>query len=320
MHCLNALNQNMDDPYSYYWIDSGSTKIIEDAIMEIPEIKKIEDLMMNGQVEFKYNNAFTFSSIKTNEEDLLSLLLNAGYITNFENSIYKIPNQEVNFYIFKNLFPIWLKKRYPESNIKLLLTNFENIPQYGKAFQNEFLDKKGYENHSESYFKILVASPFVTLPKNDAYKLYSEQTTDAKTRIDVLLSPINGKSNSVFILELKKTESSEKIEKIINDAFVQVFSRKYADYVLERAEEQENSHWKNFCIRVLVFSPNQLKNKWTITIKELIFDKEGLQKACETYEQNKGMEDSLIELLTPIASSISEYPCKSENSSSFKNT
>ncbi|OMJ65008.1 hypothetical protein SteCoe_39859 [Stentor coeruleus] len=124
-----------------------------------------------------------------------------------------------------------------------------------------------------------------------------------KTRIDVLLSPINGKSNSVFILELKKTESSEKIEKIINDAFVQVFSRKYADYVLERAEEQENSHWKNFCIRV-------------IAIKELIFDKEGLQKACETYEQNKGMENSLIDLLKPITSSISEYPCKSENSKS----
>ncbi|OMJ68747.1 hypothetical protein SteCoe_33705 [Stentor coeruleus] len=109
MNCLRALNENMDNPYRYYWSDSESIKIIEDAIIQIPSIEMIEWLIMLGQVEFYYDNAFTFSSIKTNVRDLLSLLLNAGYITKLKESIYKTPNQEVNFYIFKNSFLSGLK-------------------------------------------------------------------------------------------------------------------------------------------------------------------------------------------------------------------
>lgn len=99
---------------------------------------------------------------------------------------------------------------------------------------------------------------------------------------------------------------------MIKETLFQVFNEKYADYVLEKAELPENDYWKNFHIRAMVFSPNNLNTKWIITIKELTFSKEKLQTKCKNFEilkqKNQNAKEELIEFLLSDQDSISEYP------------
>ena len=133
MNCFDLLYKGKDPPYKEHWIETGSTKLVEQALMEIPTIDKIEQLIMDGKTEFVYSESFTFESIKTSEDALLSLLLNSGYITLDKNNIYKIPNNEVKLY-FNSIMHLFLEKRYKKDGT-LLVTSFENAEAYGKAFQ-----------------------------------------------------------------------------------------------------------------------------------------------------------------------------------------
>ncbi|OMJ65469.1 hypothetical protein SteCoe_38155 [Stentor coeruleus] len=77
------------------------------------------------------------------------------------------------------------------------------------------------------------------------------------------------------------------------------------------AEQPGNDHWENFRIRTIVFSPNDLKTKWTITIRELVFSKEKLQLACRTFEEKKkDAKELIIKYLFSSADSTSEYPSR----------
>ncbi|OMJ67501.1 hypothetical protein SteCoe_35317 [Stentor coeruleus] len=73
----------------------------------------------------------------------------------------------------------------------------------------------------------------------------------------------------------------------MNETLIQVFNKKYAENVLEKVEQPGNNHWESFRIRAIVFSTNDLETKWTITIRELIFNKEKLQIACKNFEKKE---------------------------------
>ncbi|OMJ94915.1 hypothetical protein SteCoe_1774 [Stentor coeruleus] len=95
----------------------------------------------------------------------------------------------------------------------------------------------------------------------------------------------------------------------MNETLLQVFNKKYAENVLKKAEQPENNHWESFRIRTIVFSPNDLERKWTITIRELVFSKEKLQIACRTFEEKKNeAKELIIKYLFSSADSTSEYP------------
>ena len=66
-------------------------------------------------------------------------------------------------------------------------------------------------------------------------------------------------------------------------------------------------HWEIFHIRAVVFSPDKSGKKWMITIKEFKLNKEGLQKACETF-QDSDKKEEIIEFLKLHSISNSEYP------------
>jgi hypothetical protein len=49
MYCFDSLHKSKDSHYCQYWINSGSTKLIEDAILAVPTISKFEELIINGK-------------------------------------------------------------------------------------------------------------------------------------------------------------------------------------------------------------------------------------------------------------------------------
>lgn len=320
MNCFDALNNNIENPYQRYWVISSSNELIKEAILKVPTTKKIEELIIYGQTEFNYDDSFLLEEINTNERSFLTLLLHSGYITNIKNNIYKIPNLEVKSYFFDKILPSLLDKHYPNQESNLLLTTFESVQEYGKAFQQKIIDKNIHLNYYEFFFQTTTIAPFIKLSSRGVkHKIDIEQRTDEGNKIDVLLTPLNELpdsepsiiSNSVYILELKRTEFPGSKNRLIKEALIQVFSKKYIGYVLKNAELPENKHWKSFHIRATVFSLNKKMDKWIITIKELKFSLEKLKAACKICEDNKHKKDELLELILSLAISVSEY--KSED-------
>ncbi|OMJ94919.1 hypothetical protein SteCoe_1778 [Stentor coeruleus] len=160
IHCFYRINGDSDIPYRQHWIETGSTEIIEEAIINLPTTDKTEELIKYGETEVNYEVPFTFEDIKTNEESLMLLLLHTGYITKSKNSFCRIPNYEIQSYFFYKFVTSWLERCIPQLNIPLILINFEDTQNYVDEFQNEFLDRLVYGKYSESYFQTLVVIPF----------------------------------------------------------------------------------------------------------------------------------------------------------------
>ncbi|OMJ74222.1 hypothetical protein SteCoe_26912 [Stentor coeruleus] len=306
MNCFHKISINLPDPYKQHWIETDSTKLIEEAIINVPTTDKIEELIKYGETEVDYKAPFTFEDIKTNEKSLILLLLHSGYTTISKNGFCRIPNYEVQSYFFYNFVTTWLERRIPQSSIPLILINFEDT----KKYVDEFLDRLVYGKYPESYFQTLVAIPFsfksITQSK---YRIHVAKQTEANTKIDILLTPKKGDSKSVFLLELKIVDTPENMTIEMNQILFQVFNKKYAENVLKNAELPENKHWENFCIRIIVFSRNYSESKWTVDISELVFSKEKLQITCKTFEETKNeAKESIIDHLLTSADSNSEYP------------
>ncbi|OMJ65470.1 hypothetical protein SteCoe_38156 [Stentor coeruleus] len=211
MNCFHSLSIDSDNPYKQYWIETGSTKLIEEAITNLPFTDKIEELIKYGETEVNYETYFRFENIETNEESLIILLLHSGYITKSKNGFYRIPNYEVQSYFFEHFITALLKKRIPKSSIPLILIDFEDTQKYVDKFQKEFLNKLVYGKYlGSSYFQTLVVIPFFfKSTEQPKHRIYVEKQTEAKMKIDILLTPKKGDSKLVFLLELKTVDTPE---------------------------------------------------------------------------------------------------------------
>lgn len=317
MHCFDSLSTGESEPYRQYWIETGSTELIEKAITINPNTDKIEELIKYGETQIDLGASFEFEDIESNESSFLLFLLHSGYITRFKVGIGKIPNYEVQSYFFKNLIPAWLKKRIPGYSINFNLASFEDVQKYGAEFEDKFLENLIFKKYSELFFQCLVVIPFsFEFGKQPKYLFYSEKQTETNSKIDILFTPIKNNSKSVFLLELKKVETHRSINTGMKEALFQIFDKKYAKHALENAELPENNHWESFHVRTIVFSPNNLKTKWTISIKELTFSKEKFKTTYKNFEEKKERKEAneaIIEFLLSEPNSISEYPVKLSN-------
>lgn len=60
--------------------------------------------------KFEFNESIQYDNIKENEDDFLTLLVYAGYLTQIKGNMFRIPNKEVKSYFYSDILSIWLKK------------------------------------------------------------------------------------------------------------------------------------------------------------------------------------------------------------------
>lgn len=154
MYCFDSLATTNEEHYRNYWNETGSTEIIEKAIMKIPTTQNIEELIKYGETNLICEASFRIENLETDESSLMLLLLQSGYITSFEKNICKIPNYEIQYCFFGDFIKAWLKKYIPDYSIPFDLANIENTKKYGDEFKNKFLQKMIYEDYNESFFKL----------------------------------------------------------------------------------------------------------------------------------------------------------------------
>lgn len=85
---------------------------------------------------------------------------------------------------------------------------------------------------------------------------------------------------------MKKAKNHEEVKNSIEEAFYKIFSKNYCEYILKLTDKSENSHWKMFVLSAAIFSFDNSRNKWILSMNEFEFDKEGLDKVINAFKKS----------------------------------
>lgn len=88
MNCFNALFNGLKFPYKYYIFETGIVNIMRYATtFHAHSTKRIEELIIFGQIEVDYHESFRFQHIISCEKAQLSFMIHSDYIVKLKNNI-----------------------------------------------------------------------------------------------------------------------------------------------------------------------------------------------------------------------------------------
>ena len=220
---LNCLEWSEHDPthaFHPYWIDSGEKALIEDTLVKLRHSsdRELGDLMSNNIINYHIDLLSELADLNDKDPQpkaFLSLLLHIGYLTRVEHDIYKIPNIEVKQHFYKELLPIWMKRKLntciEEYVIDDLADSIEDGTKYTSIIQSKLLNKIDSSDKTEADFQALLAglsnyANIVMLPH--AKHIPHCEVSVRQKRIDCIFTPLFTKSDSVIIHQERFSHNS----------------------------------------------------------------------------------------------------------------
>jgi hypothetical protein len=311
INCLKCLTENDPNPYSAFWSNTGSTELLYNSIQHLSTTDFIEDLEKNNSITFTpINHVFQKISGDEKNKDILSktvfqdsnsfltFMMDAGYLTNVADDVYRLPNKEIIEIFHKEIALEWWKIRMPYlTNASYVDKEIEDIKMFCLSFQQKILDKIIIDGTPEYVFKsLLYFSSYNSIKRLQKYRVFLERSTEQKKRIDMALIP-NKNSDTLFIIEYKKDYNLSNTVQIKN-GMIQIMEL-YASEAIKICNEYE--HIKKIILRAVAFVIVQ--GKWKFFAEELQFNKEGLKSAIDSF--NKGAIDK-----KDFISELSKYAIK----------
>ena len=230
---------------------------------------------INKHVELSKDNKISPSSI-------FSLMLHAGYLTRdpTQTSVYKIPNTEIKLSFYLRVLPIWMEKTFGTKNtvglIDDLVGSIEDIERYKQVVQRRLLSNLSCSKKTEADFQGLLGGiamlGYVSGRPGAKHEPQSEVQNDIGARLDTMFTPLLGKSSVVIIHEYKKSDKSDRVDELLDDALWQICTRRYMSKAIEQHKQHtQHSHWKEIIIRPVLFFKSEIGGRWSIQAKERRF-------------------------------------------------
>ncbi len=221
-----------------YWVNTGSTQIIEDLISQSgPELKKdFEILIQGGVIKKPIDEKITLPKLNAQAENAIwSFLLFAGYlkIVRIDHESERgeceiaLPNIEITR-VYQRYFLAWFESTSPaQSNqmLKALVTG--DIKIFEKLFQDYVEKTLSYfdvgAGKAESFYHALVLGMIVAL--KDSHQILSNRESGFG-RYDISIIPKDVLKPGI-ILEFKMAESEKSMGKEAKSALAQINSKNY---------------------------------------------------------------------------------------------
>jgi hypothetical protein len=283
-------------------MNSGRTDLISKMLETRNDLSRFNELLVNGSIEMKVIPCLNFSNLGPGEDELFTLLLHAGYITEVKNSNSKeftIPNYEVRECMISFL-PYLLGKALPKQhNIDSFAIAFHNLVDNGENYlqflNEELLTETPNGSINESYFQCLVNGLHIEASykdKSSNYCIRSEITTHFGTRLDCIIFPVKDRSKTVIIQEFKKTDVMSKVDEILELALWQIYCQKYLDGISIIPKEK----WDTVIIRAIVFYFDLQVQKWSAKMVEKIHSREESELIDKEFlnSEAKGTKSALL--------------------------
>ena len=214
-----------------YWADSSGNGIIKDFAghQEFDVSEKFEILMNAGSIEQTISDELTYDTLHETEDNLWSVLLMTGYLTKAEPEkegnpvVLKIPNTEISG-IFEKAVVRLFRENLDRSRQKELMDAFwRGDVQKSTMLISDFLfDTISFHDYHEDYYHAFLTGIFVGL----GYGTKSNQE-QGLGRTDITVT--DKKNRRALVIEAKKSDSEENLEKDCEDALDQIVEKKYAE-------------------------------------------------------------------------------------------
>ena len=107
MNCLNASKNEPKTALKQYWVNTGNTSLIEEAIIKFKNLENLDAFMKTGTCKKAVKDLLDPKELNKDDDALFTLLLHSGYLTKSKDAdTYIIPNHEVRTEFYKKFYPL----------------------------------------------------------------------------------------------------------------------------------------------------------------------------------------------------------------------
>ena len=228
---LSALKKRPDARPHNYWKNTSHNGILLTFVKRTDfKVKgKFEILMNGGTIVQTITDALTYDTLHSSEDNLWSVILMTGYITKAdaeeegETVRLKIPNKEIAS-IFEDtvvrLFRDTLDTSQQKSMIEALWSR--DSKEAGNIISDLLWKTISYNDYHENYYHAFLAGVFVGM----GYEVESNKEKGLG-RPDILLKDEDNRR--ALIIEAKKSDRKEDLDKDCDEAIEQIVTKKYAE-------------------------------------------------------------------------------------------
>lgn len=218
-----------------YWSNTSSNSIIKELVENADENVKghIEELIAGGEIEKPIHEDITYGEIHQNQDNLWNFLYFTGYLKGVskrfeDNRVYltlAIPNEEVR-YIYRNTIESWLEQKQRNCDLEPL---YEGIRGGDSRKIEEFINGQlaesiSYYDSAENFYHGYMLG-LLSFFKGYEIKSNREQ---GEGRPDIVLKPFVPQKPAI-ILELKRAQGFEQMDRLCEEALAQIEKRQYAE-------------------------------------------------------------------------------------------
>lgn len=226
VNAISRINDDINTKLINHWINTSENNLLNKMLFSCSEnisLKdKFEALVNHEKIETVYSTTVTYDSILENEAAIFGTLLFTGYLTLNEKELLYIPNKEV-MDNFKLLVEEYNKKQKEILNPLLLNALLSKDPNAVSSIINHILRTNISYNDITTINKEVLAG---VLAGNliSGWDLASNHES-GMGRPDIRL--YNSNSKVSIILEFKKANSFEEIDKKLKEAETQIIQKEY---------------------------------------------------------------------------------------------
>lgn len=233
------------DGFKPYWTNTSSNDLVKTLVTKGGADLKadLEELIKGNSIEKRINEDIVMGEIDKDTENIWSFLLFSGYLKVVKKRLDKgemycnlsIPNMEVN-YLYRQIILGWFKESINNDKFNIMLKSLVigDIKTFGKILKDfvknsmSYFDTSGSE--SEKVYHAFVLGMLLGL--GDNYEVKSNRES-GYGRYDVMVIPKNI-SKIGIVIEFKKVDEDENLEKAADVALKQIKDRDYKSELIEK--------------------------------------------------------------------------------------
>ena len=225
-----ALLRESDAEPKNYWKNTSSNGIIRDIVERSDfNVKgKFETLMNGGTITQTISDELTYDSLYETEDNLWSVLFMTGYLTKADPKAkgstvaLKIPNEEIAS-IFQDTVAKYFTDHVDANEQKAMMDALWSGDEVAasKAISDLLFQTISYNDYHEDYYHAFLTGIFVGM----GFEVESNKERGLG-RPDIKLT--DWKHRRVLILEAKKSDKKEQMERDCADALDQITKQEYA--------------------------------------------------------------------------------------------
>ena len=211
-----------------YWANSGGDSVVRWLLEKTTDenFGIIRDLVMGRSICMGLSDSLIYEDVRSSNKSIFSLMTMSGYLkaVRTDDGFYdvSIPNREVRGVVktaVENMVPVD-SEVFDKFNIAVLKGDVKDME---KSLQHILLGASYLNLTSEYSYQLVLMTMMYSLSRR--YDIRTE-TEEGNGRVDIIMIP-KAEGTTPIILELKKVDSENHLDKGLDEAMGQIHEKKY---------------------------------------------------------------------------------------------